>query len=51
MRIEELNVEFFERNKKGKIPRKMEVIDLIEIEVVTSEKWNVFGMAARGCEL
>ena len=41
----------FKRNKIGKISRKMEVIDLIEIEVVTSEKWNVFGIAVPGCEL
>ena len=38
LRIEESNVEFFERNKIGKISRKIEVIDLIEIKVVTSEK-------------
>ena len=28
----------------------MEVVDLIEIEIVMSEKWDVFGIAARGCE-
>ena len=38
LRIEESNVEFFERNKIGKISRKIEIIDSIEIEVVTSEK-------------
>ena len=50
--IEDRRVEcrVFERNKIGKILRKMEVIDLIEIEVVTSKKWNVFGIAVRGCE-
>ena len=40
--------EVFERNKIGKILRKIEVIDLIEIEVVMS---NVFGIAVPGCEL
>ena len=40
----------FKRNKIGKISRKMDIIDLIEIEVVMSEKWNVFGIAAQGCE-
>ena len=51
MKIEESNVEFFERNKIGKILRKIEVIDLIEIEVVMSEKWDVFSIAVPGCEL
>ena len=36
----------FKRNKIGKISRKMEVIDLIEIEVVICKKWNVFSIAA-----
>ena len=40
----------FERNKIGKISRKIKVIDSIEIEVVTSEKWNVFSIAAQGCK-
>ena len=50
--IEDRRVEcgVFERNKIGKISRKIEVIDSIEIEVVTFEKWNVFGIAVRGCE-
>ena len=30
--------EVFERNKIGKISRKMKVVDSIEIEIVTSEK-------------
>ena len=44
--IEDRRVEYrvFERNKIGKILR-------IEIEVVTSEKWHVFGIAVPGCEL
>ena len=51
--IEDRGVEcgVFERNKIGKILRKIEVIDLIEIEVVTSKKWDVFGIAVPGCEL
>ena len=50
--IEDRRVEcgVFKRNKIGKISRKMEIIDLIEIEVVTCKKWNVFGIAAPGCE-
>ena len=28
----------------------MEIVDSIEIEIMTSEKWDVFGMAVRGCE-
>ena len=36
----------FERNKIGKISRKMEVVDSIGIEIVTSEKRDVFGIAA-----
>ena len=41
----------FERNKIRKILRKIEVIDLIEIEIVTSEKWHIFIIAVPGCEL
>ena len=41
----------FERNKIRKMLRKIEVIDLIKIEIVTSEKWHIFGMAVPGCEL
>ena len=40
----------FEGNKIGKILRKMEILDLIGIGIVTFEKWDVFGMVARGCE-
>ena len=36
----------FERNKIGKISEKMEVLDLIEIGIMTFEKSDVFGMAA-----
>ena len=41
----------FERNKIRKMLRKIEVIDLIEIEIVMSEKWYIFGIAVPGCEL
>ena len=41
----------YERNKIGKILRKIEVIDLIRIEIVTSEKWHIFGIGVPGCEL
>ena len=40
----------FEENKIGKIPRKIEMIDLIGIGIMTLENWDVFGMVARGCE-
>ena len=41
----------YERNKIREILRKIEVIDLIEIEIVTSKKWHIFGVAVPGCEL
>ena len=41
----------YERNKIRKMLRKIEVIDLIEIEIVTSEKWHIFGIAVPGSEL
>ena len=41
----------YERNKIGKMLRKIKVIDLIRIEIVTSEKWHIFGIAVPGCEL
>ena len=41
----------FERNKIRQMLRKIEVIDLIKIEIVTSEKWHIFGIAVPGCEL
>ena len=41
----------FERNKISKMLKKIEMIDLIKIEIVTSEKWHIFGIAVPGCEL
>ena len=41
----------FERNKIRKMLRKIEMIDLIKIEIVTPEKWHIFGIAMPGCEL
>ena len=41
----------YERNKIRKMLRKIEVMDLIRIEIVTSEKWHIFGIAVPGCEL
>ena len=41
----------FERNKIRKMLRKIEVIDLIEIEIVPSKKWHIFSIAVPGCEL
>ena len=41
----------YERNKIGKMLRKIKVIDLIRIEIVTSEKWHIFSIAVPGCEL
>ena len=41
----------YERNKIRKMLRKIEVIDLIRIEIVMSEKWHIFDIAGPGCEL
>ena len=40
----------FEGNKIEKIPRKIEMIDLIGIRIMTLENWDVFSMVARGWE-
>ena len=40
----------FEKNRIGKMSEKMEMVDSVEIGIMTFEKWDVFGMVARGCE-
>ena len=41
----------FERNKIRKMLRKIEMIDLIKIDIVMSEKWDILSIAVPGCEL
>ena len=40
-----------ERNKIGKILRKIGAIDLIRIEIIASEKQHIFGIGVPGCAL